>query len=120
MIESKYMKAFSEIDTILSNTDQKLVEKIPYEIREYIKENQDEKYVFILSSYIPLENHILMDETKNILALFDLLYWSTDKEKVKFLNDNKKNINDMKDITELLNIKPVINSSNIFTKIFKR
>lgn len=120
MINNIYMKAFTEVDLILKNTDPKLVEMIPINIREYINENQDENYVFILSSYIPLEDQDIMEETRNILALFDLLYWSTDNEKVKFLNKNKGKIKDIEEIIQLLNIKLTTNKENIFTKLFKK
>lgn len=138
------MKAYAEIDCILSNMPEEYVSKVPRKLREKFKREKDFSYNFELVPTRHLKEQGLSKKTIALLAMLKYNYWCKDEEEKKKLllmfkeNEDKKQMELRKkyDIDNILknkrketkendemenniNLPIEINKENVFNKIIK-
>ena len=91
MIDNVYKSSFKEVYDILQNTDEKLVQKIPKNFVDFIKNNMDANYKTNIDPNIEIYKQTLLKETESILSLIYRSYWATDEEKNEFAKLDKSN-----------------------------
>ena len=96
-IENNLLKAYSEVDKILSFMEIRDVEKVPKKMREMFKNEKLQDYEPNIDKNIPLEEQQLERKTLAILAMLNLNYWCENEEEKEELiraysnNDKKRN-----------------------------
>lgn len=75
--EKRY--AFAEVETILKWLGEEYINKLPKRILRAIKEQKKFAYTPEIDFNKPIENQI-RQETKNIIAYLNYMYWTKDKE----------------------------------------
>lgn len=104
MIDDTYKNSFMEVYVILQNTDKELVDKIPLNFINFIKNNMNSNYKTNIRLDVPIDNQKLLKETEAILSLIYRSYWATKDEKIEIaLNDKTAFIN--KEISKKENYK---------------
>ncbi len=118
-MKSETRVAYAEIEEILRYMPKIYADKIPTKLKEFFYQEKDEKHNFKYDSSKKLANQNISKKTKTLLAILKLNYWCTSDEErniwkdkfvkneenhqkylsEKYNKDNlfKKNINDMKD-----------------------
>ncbi len=95
-MENNLLKAYAEVDKILSFMAVRYVEKVPKKMREMFKNEKLQDYEPNINKNIPLEEQQLERKTLAILAMLNLNYWcENQKEKQELLraySDNDKKI----------------------------
>ena len=95
-MENELLKAYAEVDKVLSFMENKYVEKIPSKMREMFKNEKLEGYNPVISPKVPLDEQDLQRKTLSILAMLNLNYWcESEKEKQELIslyaeNDRKR------------------------------
>lgn len=89
MVNENYAKAYKEVLKILEHVKTEDVAKIPKEMIEMFKKNQDNYYEFKINMNKPFDEQKLMKETKAILANIFRDYWATEYQKEKILQKEK-------------------------------
>lgn len=95
-MENELLKAYAEVDVILSYMKNTYVEKIPLKIRELFKNERLQGYEPNINPKIPLDEQNLQRKTYSILAMLNLNYWCKDENEKKELiaiyaeNDKKR------------------------------
>ncbi|MBS6252369.1 MAG: hypothetical protein ACLTBX_01105 [Clostridia bacterium] len=92
MVNENYAKAYKEVLKILENVRTQDVSKIPKEMIEMFKENQDNYYEFKIDMNKSFDEQKLMKETKAILANIFRDYWATEYQKEKILQKERYDI----------------------------
>ena len=111
-MENDLLKAYAEVDEILSLMENVYVEKIPKKMRELFKSEKLEGYNPKIDAKIPLDEQNLKRKTMYIIAMLNLNYWCEDeKEKQELLNLYAEN--DKKREEEL---REKYNPDNLFKK----
>lgn len=96
-MENNLLKAYSEVDKILSFMEIRDVEKVPKKMREMFKNEKLQDYEPNIDKNIPLEEQQLERKTLAILAMLNLNYWCENEEEKEELiraysnNDKKRN-----------------------------
>lgn len=93
MNKENYRKAFKEVYMILKSVGKEIQDKIPTSFMNFIEENMDKNYFFMLDDVIPLEEQLFMDETLGIISLIWRDYLCTNEEKEKIRKQDKKTRN---------------------------
>lgn len=111
MNKENYGKAFKEVYMILKSVGSEVIDKIPIDMLNFIEENMDKDYFFILDKNVALEEHNFMDETLGIISLIwrDYLCSDVEREKIQ-IEDIEKQIQIEKEKREKYN------PDNIFLK----
>ena len=112
IMENELLKAYAEVDVILSYMKDIYVEKIPLKMRDLFKNEKLQGYEPNINPKIPLDEQNLQGKTYAILAMLNLNYWCKDE------NEKKELIaiyaeNDKKRESEL---KEKYNPDNLFRK----
>ena len=93
-MENNLLKAYAEVDKILSFMEIKYVEKVPQKMREMFKNEKLQGYEPNIDKNIPLEEQQLERKTLAILAMLNLNYWCENQEEKQELlraySDNDK------------------------------
>lgn len=95
-MENELLKAYAEVDKILSFMESKYVEKIPTKMREMFKNEKLKEYIPNINPNIPLDEQNLQRKTLSILAMLNLNYWcESEQEKQELIalyaeNDRKR------------------------------
>lgn len=95
-MENNLLKAYAEVDEVLSLMENIYVEKIPIKMRELFKNERLDGYEPKINTKIPLDEQNLQRKTLAILAMLNLNYWCEDKNEKKELlalyaeNDKKR------------------------------
>lgn len=95
-MENELLKAYAEVDVILSYMKNAYVEKIPKKMRELFKNEKLQGYEPNINPKIPLDEQNLQRKTYAILAMLNLNYWCKDENEKKELiaiyaeNDKKR------------------------------
>ncbi len=92
MVDKVYQNAFKEVNDILENTDQDLIEKIPSEFKEFIRNNMNKNYITNIDTKIKISEQKLLKETESILSLIYRTYWITEEEKKEFSEKDTKEL----------------------------
>ena len=96
-MENNLLKAYSEVDKILSFMEIRYVEKVPKKMRDMFKNEKLQGYEPNIDKNIPLEEQKLERKTIAILAMLNLNYWCENEEEKEELiraysnNDKKRN-----------------------------
>lgn len=113
-MENNLLKAYAEVDKILSFMEIRYVEKIPKKMREMFKNEKLQGYEPNIDKNIPLEEQKLERKTLAILAMLNLNYWCENEEEKQELimayshNDKKRN----KEIRERYNPDNIFKNRN--------
>ena len=104
-MENDLSKAYVEILEILSNMEQKYVDKIPKKLLELFNEEKDKDYKIEINPNISLADQNLQRKTLALLAMLNLNYWCENEEEkqeiLKIYADNDKKME--KEIRERYN-----------------
>lgn len=93
MIDARISEGISEVLVILKSIDNIYTEKLPQKFKEFLNNNQSSSYTPDIDLSKELKDMNLKKETRNILELMYLNYWSTSEEKKEFmdmLSENEK------------------------------
>lgn len=89
MITKEMRMAATEINQILRYTDDVDVNKIPLGLRLFFKEIADDRYIPDINPEKSLDDHNLLSDTKDILAMIYCYYWSSEEELEQISNEIK-------------------------------
>lgn len=92
MTNEKLRNGITEILEIMKHIDKTYTMKVPQNFLEFLNENKSETYIPKIDFSKKLKDLDLNDETKNLLGIMYLNYWSTEEEKkefLKLLDDNE-------------------------------
>ncbi len=115
MDKEKYNKAFKEVYMILKSFGKEMQGKIPTSLLDFIEENMDKDYFFILDDNIPLEEQSFMDETLGIISLIYRDYLCTDEEREKIKKEDEIYFKEIQTQREK-ELREKYNPDNIFKK----
>ena len=87
-----YTEAFTELDEILNNIDVKLLEKIPHQLRELIKETKSDTYKFEYNKNVGIDKQEIKPQTKAIISLLYRNYWCTPEEKERLMQEEREEL----------------------------
>ena len=106
-----YATAYVEILEIIKNMDQQFKEKIPTQLISFFEENKDKNYNFKFDNVIKLEetNIIFSQKTIDLLAMLQLKYLASEKEKAELTKSLEEN-----DIMFQAELREKYNPDNIF------
>lgn len=111
MVNVRLSEAITEILEILKNVDNDLIEKLPQKFKDFLQENKSETYNPEFDCMKDLKDLKLKEETKNLLGIMYMNYWSEPEERkeyVKLLNENQIKYN--------LEIEQKYNPDNLLKK----
>lgn len=120
-MENNLLKAYAEVDKILSFMEVKYVEKVPKKMREMFKNEKLQGYEPKIDKDLPLDQQNLQRKTLAILTLLNLNYWCENQEEKQELikayseNDRKRE----KEIREKYNPDNIFKKNNDVKKIEK-
>ena len=83
MNKENYKKALKQVYMTLKSLGKDIIDKIPIDMLNFIEENMDKDYFFVLDENIELEEQELMDETLGIISLIWRDYLCSDEERKK-------------------------------------
>ena len=93
-MENSLLRAYAEVDKILSFMQISYIEKVPKKLRELFKNEKLKDYDPNIDKNIPLNEQNLERKTYAILAMLNLHYWCNAEEKQELLkaysNNDKK------------------------------
>ena len=93
MVDTRISEGISEVLVILKSIDTIYTEKLPQKFKDFLNNNQSSTYIPNIDLSKELKDMELKKETRNILELMYLNYWSTPEEKKEFieiLNENER------------------------------
>ena len=91
MTEEAYRRGISETLEILKYSGKEYTEKIPKKLMTFLQENRSKEYNPQLDFSKQIEEMNLLPETKGLLSILYMDYWSTPEEKEEFKNILKTN-----------------------------
>ena len=109
-ISQNTRKAYTEVDNFIELLDEYHKNKIPKKLREFFKNEKEEKYIKNIYRNIPIKEQNLLQETLSLIAFLNLQYWCDDEEERKRLR--KKYTENEKTSVKQMRLKYDIN--NIF------
>lgn len=83
--------AYAEVMQVLKYFDRNQVMKIPIEIIEYFKENQNENYISKIDKEDIFNKNNISREALEILAYLNLTYWADEEQKKELIKMYRKN-----------------------------
>lgn len=90
MRDENYSMALCEVEYILNNADEQLIKMIPNSFINWIRNNKSKTYKPNLRNDIPIESQKLLPETEAIISVIYRKYWSSEEEKEKYREEDKK------------------------------
>lgn len=112
MLSVNTRQAYAEIDSFIDLLDEYNKNKIPEKLREYFKNEKDEKYIKKINPNQSIQSQNLKEETLALIAMLNLQYWcenEDEKERLKKIYaQNEKKYQEM--------IQEKYNIDNIFKK----
>ena len=115
MIDIRLSEAITEVLEILKNADNTYMEKLPEKFKKFLNDNKSTSYIPEIDFSKELKDLKIRKETKELLGIMYLNYWSNDEEKkeyVKLLSENEKKYQE--ELTEKYN------PDNLFKKTAKQ
>lgn len=88
-IESKYAKAFCEVNIIINSLTDDLYKKIPIKFIQLIQENMDENYKVTKQD---LKKNGIMPETEAIISLIYRDFFCDEKTRINLINNDRLDI----------------------------
>lgn len=93
MIDIRLSEAITEVLEILKNADNTYMENLPEKFKKFLNDNKSTSYIPEVDFSKELKDLKIRKETKELLGIMYLNYWSNDEEKkeyVKLLSENEK------------------------------
>ena len=90
MYNKKYKEAFTEVDSILKLLNQEDYNKIPKNVIEAIKQNQNKEYDFKINLNKDINNQGIMEETKAILYNIYRDYLATPEQRQEIIKSQRE------------------------------
>lgn len=90
-MEESYRDGLAEVDMILNYADEESLNKLPYSLKKFIKENKS-NYNAQINPEKDLKDQKLLYETKVILSVLYRDYWAPQEEREKLLENEKKEL----------------------------
>ena len=90
MVSQRYRRAFKEVLVVLFYVPKDDIMKIPKDVIDMLRRNQDREYVFNVSAKDLMDGRNIMQETKAILANLFLNYWATPEQKDMILTNERR------------------------------
>lgn len=138
--EQEYRIALSEVDDILTFSDETIISRIPKSFVQFVRENKDKSYITNINPYLALEEQNIHEKTKALMSLIYRSYLATEEEKKAFVEKDREEFEKIEalkaekynpdNIFKNNNIKPepvkpevsiaVIEEKNIFKKIIAK
>ena len=84
MVTSQFSEGISEVLDILKHMDLEYTEKIPDDFMTFLEQNKSTTYFPKLDHSKTLEEMELKDETRKLLSVIYLNYWSNQEQKDRF------------------------------------
>ena len=84
-ISDSTRKAYTEVDNFIELLDEYHKNKIPKKLREFFKNEKEEKYIKNIYRNIPIKEQNLLQETLSLIAFLNLQYWCDDEKERKRL-----------------------------------
>ncbi len=79
----EYIQAYTEVNCLLEHFPNELIEKLPKNILNMIKNKSDEKYVIQIDTNKKIQDNNISKKTKDILTVLKYNFWSNEEEKEK-------------------------------------
>lgn len=93
-MDVKLSRSITEVLEILKHMDKIYIEKLPKKFVEFLQDNQDTSYIPKFDYTKKLQDCVMYKETKALLGIMFLKYWSCEKQKKEYLqileNNQKK------------------------------
>ena len=93
MLDENISEGITETLAILKNIDKIYTEKLPQKFKDFLDNNKSKTYIPNIDLSKELKDMELKKETRNLLELMYINYWSTPEEKkeiIDILNENEK------------------------------
>ena len=84
-ISDSTRKAYTEVDNFIELLDEYHKNKIPKKLREFFKNEKEEKYIKNIYRNIPIKEQNLLQVTLSLIEFLILQYWCDDEEERKRL-----------------------------------
>ena len=113
MIDIRLREAITEVLEILKNADNTYMEKLPEKFKKFLNDNKSTSYIPEIDFSKELKDLKIRKETKELLGIMYLNYWSNDEEKkeyVKLLSENEKKYQE--ELTEKYNPDNLFKNKN--------
>lgn len=111
MVTKEFSEACTEINEIFKFISREELEKIPMELKEFLRNNIDESYNFKVDITKQLDSQPLKRETKDILVYLYTDYWCPESEKEELKKIFRVNYE-----KEQLELRKKYNPEDIFKK----
>ncbi len=94
MMDVKLSRSITEVLEILKHMDKIYIEKLPKKFLKFLQDNQDTSYIPKFDYTKKLQDCDIQKETKGLLGIIYMKYWSQEKQKKEYLqileNNQKK------------------------------
>ena len=105
-------KAYSEVDEFLELLSEEQRNEIPKKLRNFFKNEKDQKYLKNIDKNIPIKYQNLKEETLAIIAFLNLKYWCKDEDVKnrlkKIYEQNERKYQEI--LSEKYNLDKIFNS----------
>ena len=91
MKQEQMPRVLSEVSHYLKGCDERLLNKLPEKLRNFIEDNKDKEYNCTFDYRKKLSELNLMPETKSFITLIYISYWCDEESKQKLIKELKQN-----------------------------
>ena len=117
MITKEYAEGLTEVLTILDNAETEYTEKIPKQLMNFFRANASNDYTPNIDTNQEIKDMNLKKETKQILSVIYMNYWTKSEEEKKefkgILKDNQKLVD--AEIREKYNPDKIFDNQQAYT-----
>lgn len=121
MVNTRISEGISEVLVILRSMDPIYTEKLPQKFKDFLNNNQSSTYIPNIDLSKELKDMKLKKETRNILELMYLNYWSTPiekKELMQILSENERKYRER--MSERYNLNKLSQNKKDTSKIIEK
>lgn len=79
-ISTNTRKVYTEVDNFIELLDEYHKNRIPKKLRDFFKDEKEERYVKNIYRNIPIKEQNLLQESLSLIAFLNLQYWCEDEE----------------------------------------
>lgn len=117
MVSVEFSEGITETLDILKHMENSYIEKIPRKFMAFLENNKSTNYISNLDHSKKVNEMILKEKTKDILAIIYMKYWCTEEEKHSYnelLQENEKKYQD--ELRKKYNVDNIFQKTNQFEK----
>lgn len=117
MVSVEFSECITETLDILKHMENSYIEKIPRKFMVFLENNKSTNYISNLDHSKKVNEMILKEKTKDILAIIYMKYWCTEEEKHAYnelLQENEKKYQD--ELRKKYNVDNIFQKTNQFEK----